>query len=1170
MSNVCVFSAEKIYQNDGKDTYRKISEVTPQYDADRAVSWAKENVEKRVGGKPAGFISECLTEGGLSVNEDDIYALRFAICKTSLIEKETVTYGGIKSNNGVVRDDGENEGKIALGDVLIYDYLGDEPGEAAYEVHTRIVTEIVNHNVYATGVVESGEDDSYVSAGDFDSFISEDKKNDGINGYITCLHFDKGLKVSAVACNYSSTAVVTEDGQLWTFGINSHGSLGIGKEEYMATHDHPIKIMDDVEKIEMGSQAGAAIKKDSSLWMWGNGKAVNGTGTNCNSPIKIMDDVESICIGDISAAIKKDGSLWIWGEGYGIPRHIMDNVASVDIEERISIIKKDGTLYYWDNLNEKELFELEPSVIAGRFVKVAEDVLSVDGYYYIKKDNSLWRKVFIPNTDPVKIMDDVVDISNISGFIFSVKTDGTVYEWADRQKTNSLDDLFLSPEHNYGTIARDEPVETVLDNINMIKLSWDHAAAVTNNGDLWMWGDHAASSVLSDENYVFNYPEDKIRLYKITIHDTFDGNEENSWYSVKFDSLGGSFVDSQTIDKGDKIVKPADPTKSGYTFAGWYTSDSFTEQWDFDADIVVSDVKLYAKWISKDESGFTLKKDNNSFYHTNGKGGGLEGKKNYSLNDASYYNALADVFPSYRISDLKRSFDEEWKGSCHGIASTMGLMYLKKAPAGLISKTDASCYYALPKPRDDARFMDAINYYQTSQCFTNLAKTETYRTRYDGVIQEVFLKELCETVKENNAVIFCYSIPGTCHAILALDSYDNSDGKHIVKLYDMNSFDSSTGGEYSYMEISEDYSAFSFTDGNGSLADQKNYKWLCYRDWDKIGKLTDALPSLAVLAQSDNEESSDTENHAWISIAGDTVISNRKGKSLKVDDGDVGGDMAVYDINHIVEDDNSRLIVEVDDNEEFTLEGSTQDVSIGSEKGYMSVEGSGFSGVKMSYSDGVALEGDSYDFKVFVQTDNVIKGKEKGLGSISGKGTGKALFKKDGSSVTGSTDGSFSDVDTMSYTGIRKAGDKVSGDVKTVSVDTDNDPDDPDNPDNPDNPEKQNPDTNQDRQDTNIQTKEIEADGYKVTVSLNSSIPFVKKKNEVKAKLTVSVDARDPEGVNAGITIKSIKATKPKNGSTKVTIKLKGSSKPERKAVKIINKSLKKIPVTVEGNAYEK
>jgi uncharacterized repeat protein (TIGR02543 family) len=67
-------------------------------------------------------------------------------------------------------------------------------------------------------------------------------------------------------------------------------------------------------------------------------------------------------------------------------------------------------------------------------------------------------------------------------------------------------------------------------------------------------------------------------------------------YTVAFDSNGGSAVPPQTIVSGNLASRPADPAKSGYSFAGWYADPGFSgTPFDFSTPIT-SNLTLYAKW----------------------------------------------------------------------------------------------------------------------------------------------------------------------------------------------------------------------------------------------------------------------------------------------------------------------------------------------------------------------------------------------------------------------------------------------------------------------------------------------------------------------------------------------------------------------------------------------
>ena len=66
--------------------------------------------------------------------------------------------------------------------------------------------------------------------------------------------------------------------------------------------------------------------------------------------------------------------------------------------------------------------------------------------------------------------------------------------------------------------------------------------------------------------------------------------------TVTFDVQGGSEIAAQQVQTGKLAVRPENPERVGYAFAGWYTSaDTSGSEYDFTA-AVNDDVTLYAKW----------------------------------------------------------------------------------------------------------------------------------------------------------------------------------------------------------------------------------------------------------------------------------------------------------------------------------------------------------------------------------------------------------------------------------------------------------------------------------------------------------------------------------------------------------------------------------------------
>ncbi|QIK86317.1 hypothetical protein G7061_06690 [Erysipelothrix sp. HDW6B] len=95
-------------------------------------------------------------------------------------------------------------------------------------------------------------------------------------------------------------------------------------------------------------------------------------------------------------------------------------------------------------------------------------------------------------------------------------------------------------------------------------------------------------------------------LENVTLYAKWE-KEPIKLYDVTFDSNGGSTVTSQTgLVAGSSITKPANPTKDGFTFEGWYADETLTTLWNFEADTITGHTTLYAKWNAIPVATYTV------------------------------------------------------------------------------------------------------------------------------------------------------------------------------------------------------------------------------------------------------------------------------------------------------------------------------------------------------------------------------------------------------------------------------------------------------------------------------------------------------------------------------------------------------------------------------------
>ena len=116
-------------------------------------------------------------------------------------------------------------------------------------------------------------------------------------------------------------AAIKYDGTLWTWGINTSGSLGDGSTTARSSPGTTAGGGTNWKQVAFGADYwAAAVKTDGTLWTWGrNGFGQLGTGntTSRSSPGTTTGAgtnwKQVACGYGMASAVKTDGTLWTWG-----------------------------------------------------------------------------------------------------------------------------------------------------------------------------------------------------------------------------------------------------------------------------------------------------------------------------------------------------------------------------------------------------------------------------------------------------------------------------------------------------------------------------------------------------------------------------------------------------------------------------------------------------------------------------------------------------------------------------------------------------------------------------------------------------------------------------------------------------------------------------------------
>lgn len=254
----------------------------------------------------------------------------------------------------------------------------------------------------------------------------------------TLLFFSEGFSgegiewmTGAVKAEYDYLAdcgyVLTGDGALYGWGSNHSGTLSPGGVPIDGETLQMVPLFDEVADFLADSSTVFALRKDGSLWAWGDDAfSVLGNGRESpdsgwldvyrEEPVWVLDKVTKMALGNINAlAVREDGTLWAWGIADG--------------------------LLFEEHYDKVDCFDQGYCSRPAQVMEGVRDVAAANTTsYIIKEDNSLWvcgsnifgeagtgGEDYVPL--PTQIMADVDEVTAGEFFAIARKIDSSLWVW---------------------------------------------------------------------------------------------------------------------------------------------------------------------------------------------------------------------------------------------------------------------------------------------------------------------------------------------------------------------------------------------------------------------------------------------------------------------------------------------------------------------------------------------------------------------------------------------------------------------------------------------------------------------------------------------------------------------------------------------------------------------
>ena len=123
--------------------------------------------------------------------------------------------------------------------------------------------------------------------------------------------------IQQVACGFGQCLALNSQGQVYAWGRNDYGQLGIGSRK---SQDTPVLLdLKDISFVACGGKFSMAMDKNGDIYGWGDnehGQLLDAGKGKVQNPVRLSISgrfVTIACGGDHALGLDADGRLWSWG-----------------------------------------------------------------------------------------------------------------------------------------------------------------------------------------------------------------------------------------------------------------------------------------------------------------------------------------------------------------------------------------------------------------------------------------------------------------------------------------------------------------------------------------------------------------------------------------------------------------------------------------------------------------------------------------------------------------------------------------------------------------------------------------------------------------------------------------------------------------------------------------